>query len=302
MTATAATSYHCNVCFTDSGPEVETATPRCNVRRFATERFTVWRCPSCKSIHAGDQVDLDYYYSGYPFHGDGELDPAQRAVYGNMVRRLRRAGLRKEHAILDYGCGSGALVTFLRAAGYANAHGYDQYSPKFRQPELLERRFDCIVSQDVIEHVHEPWEFLRMFDRLANPGAILAIGTPNAEAVDLKDTEWFIHALHQPYHRHIMSATFLREMGGKLGWELVRYYPTEYLNTLVPFINLRFVLHYLQAFDNTMDVAFEKKRIDSWKLWTPLSLWFGLFGYFHSDDSGVMVIYRKGGGRPALPA
>jgi hypothetical protein len=125
---TATTTHHCNICDTDAGPDVETATPRCNVRKFSQERFTVWRCPSCKSIHAGDEVDLDYYYAGYPFHGSGELDFAQRAVYRNMEKRLVAAGLKKDHAILDYGCGSGALITYLRDAGYTDAHGYDQVS------------------------------------------------------------------------------------------------------------------------------------------------------------------------------
>src|SRR5262249_46719873 len=160
-----------------------------------------------------------------------------------------------------------------------SAFGYDGYSDKFCQPELLQRKYDCIVSQDVIEHVPDPWELLRTFAGLINPGGVIAIGTPNASVVDLSDTEWFVQALHQPDHRHILSADALRDMGGKLGLELAQYYPTEYLNTLVPFINLRFVHHYMRTFDNTMDVAFERKRPDTWKLLTPVSLWFGLFGY-----------------------
>jgi 2-polyprenyl-3-methyl-5-hydroxy-6-metoxy-1,4-benzoquinol methylase len=285
-------ALHCNICMNDVMGEVERATARSNVRRFKDERFNVWRCPHCKSIHAGDEVDLDYYYSAYPFHGGTELDGAERAVYRNMTRRLERAGLRKDHAVLDYGCGSGALVRYLRESGYQNANGYDHYSPEFHLQERLEQRYDCIVSQDVIGHVAEPWELLRTFDQLANPGALISIGTPNAEGVDLKDPEWFVHALHQPYHRHILAGTVLRDAGIKLGWEVAHYYPTEYVNTLVPFINLRFVMHYMQCFDNTMDVAFDRK-INSWRLLNPLTLWYGLFGYFHTADTGVMVVFRK---------
>lgn len=292
------TALHCNICFADVTGDVERSSARSNVRRFAQEHFTVWRCPKCKSIHAQDEVDLDYYYAAYPFHGGTELDWAERAVYRNMTRRLERNGLQKDHKILDYGCGSGALIKYLREAGYTNAQGYDQYSPEFRSHDRLEQRYDCIVSQDVIEHVAEPWDLLRTFDRLANPGALISIGTPNAEGVDLNDPEWFVHALHQPYHRHILSGTVLREAGEKLGWEVATYYPTEYVNTLVPFINLRFVMHYMQCFDNTMDVAFDRKRKDSWRLLNPMTLWYGLFGYWHTNNTGVMVVFRK----PAVPA
>ena len=288
---------HCNICQKDVTGDVERQQARSNVRRFAHERFGVWRCPHCKSIHAADEVDLDYYYSGYPFHGGTELDWAERAVYRNLTRRLERAGLRKHHAILDYGCGSGALIRYLRQAGYENAFGYDQFSPEYKVPERLERRYDCIVSQDVIEHVAEPWELLRTFDRLTNPGALISIGTPNAEGVDLKEPEWFVHALHQPYHRHILSGTVLREAGETLGWEVARYYTTEYVNTLVPFVNLRCVRHYMECFDNTMDAAFDR-RMDNWKLFNPLTLWYGFFGYFQTDNAGVMVVFRK----PAIPA
>jgi 2-polyprenyl-3-methyl-5-hydroxy-6-metoxy-1,4-benzoquinol methylase len=278
--------------------EVERTSARSNVRRFKNEHFTVWRCPHCKSIHAQDEVDLDYYYGGYPFHGGTELDWAERAVYRNMTRRLERAGLQKHHAVLDYGCGSGALVRYLREAGYENANGYDHYSPEFHVQARLEQRYDCIVSQDVIEHVAEPWDLLRTFDGLANPGALISVGTPNAEGVDLKDPEWFVHALHQPYHRHILAGSVLRDAGMKLGWELAHYYPTEYVNTLVPFINLRFVMHYMQCFDNTMDVAFDRKT-NSLKLFNPLTtLWYGLFGYWLTDNTGVMVVFQK----PKAPA
>jgi 2-polyprenyl-3-methyl-5-hydroxy-6-metoxy-1,4-benzoquinol methylase len=291
-------ALHCNICLKDVTGDVERATVRSNVRRFASERFGVWRCPHCKSIHAGDEVDLDFYYSQYPFHGGTELDWAERAVYRNLAKRLERAGLQKQHRILDYGCGSGALIRYLRSVGYENAFGYDQFSPEYRVEARLEEKYDCIVSQDVIEHVHEPWDLLRMFDRMSNPGALISIGTPNAEGVHLNDTEWFVHALHQPYHRHILGGTVLREMGEKLGLEVARYYPSEYLNTLVPFINLRFVMHYMQCFDNTMDAAFDRARRDSWKLFSPLTLWYGLFGYWQTDNTGVMVVFRK----PRAPA
>ena len=45
----------------------ESAVVCSNVRAFVLERFWVWRCSLCGSIHAGEDLDLAPYYAGYPF-------------------------------------------------------------------------------------------------------------------------------------------------------------------------------------------------------------------------------------------
>ena len=118
----------CNVCQRESPDEAcEHAQVRCNVRKFRDERFEVWRCPACRTIHAAQPVDLAHYYSAYPSLKEEvqwRLDP----MYKSMLKRLTAAGLQHSHRILDYGCGSGALVRYLRRQGYAQTSGYDAYS------------------------------------------------------------------------------------------------------------------------------------------------------------------------------
>jgi 2-polyprenyl-3-methyl-5-hydroxy-6-metoxy-1,4-benzoquinol methylase len=285
-------ALRCNLCFAETGADqVETAEVRSDIRKFVAERFRVWRCPKCRSIHSRDEVDLAHYYAGYPFHGS-TLDWRLRAIYRNMLRRLRRAGLTPEHTLLDYGCGGGGLIAYLRERGFSKAVGYDEFQDEFKDKSVLGRNYDFVVSQDVIEHVLEPWELLRTFDRVTRPGGVVAIGTPNAETIDLKRTDYFVHALHQPFHTHLLSRTVLLDSGPKLGWNLRQYYDKEFINTLVPFVNLRFAQHYTRCFDDTMDAAFEM-RIDSWKLWTPLTIIYALFGYFLSESTGGMAIFDK---------
>jgi SAM-dependent methyltransferase len=291
----------CNICRAETGERVELGQVRSNVRRFRAEKFTVWRCPKCLSLHARDEVDLAHYYSDYPFHHlpDPEQDVMLRATYNRQLARLKQAGLRREHQVLDYGCGGGALVRFLQKRGYANVHGYDQYSAAFSDRSVLERRYDFIVSQDVLEHVPEPWDFLHEVSRLLAPGGIVAIGTPNAESIDLKQPEQRVHTLHQPYHRHIFSKRKLLTLGDELGWELIKYYPTMYANTLVPFVNAAFVNFYFKCHDDTLDLAIEPINPKSWKLWTPVSLFLGLFGYFFAPECDVMAVYRAPAALPS---
>lgn len=288
-------TLRCNICQSACDAAEEASVPS-NVRAFRNELFHVWRCPTCASLHARDEVDLAHYYASYPFHTLGEqrdTDGLLRAMYRNQLRRLRAAGLRPEHTVLDYGCGGGAFVKFLRAAGYEKVYGFDEYSEHFADRSVLDARYDVIVSQDVLEHVAEPWDFLRTLSGLLAPSGVVLIGTPNAEALNLEQLETSVHALHQPYHRHILSKRMLLELGGKLGWQLVRYYPSMYSNTLLPFVNQRFLLHYFRAGDNTLDIVTQPIQIKNPKLYTPATLFWGLFGYFFPPETDVAVVYRK---------
>src|SRR5580698_9992983 len=114
----------CNVCSEPTAADSETALVRSNVRAFRSETFPVRRCKKCQSIQAAKEVDLAHYYAKYPFHS-GKLNWFAIWCYDNMLRRLQRAGLKKSHRILDYGCGSGMFVEYLHRRGYAHAVGYD---------------------------------------------------------------------------------------------------------------------------------------------------------------------------------
>ncbi|HEY8946955.1 MAG TPA: class I SAM-dependent methyltransferase, partial [Polyangiaceae bacterium] len=173
---------------------VETASVRCNVRAFAEQRFDVWRCPECRSIHARQPVELSRYYAAYPFHALPD-DVRVRLVYGNQLARLRRAGLRSSHTILDYGCGSGEFVRYLKARGYEQTFGFDAYNPAYDSVAQLDRQFDCVLAQDVLEHVESPSALLNQLASLTRPGGILCIGTPNADAIHLDRPEEFVHTL-----------------------------------------------------------------------------------------------------------
>jgi 2-polyprenyl-3-methyl-5-hydroxy-6-metoxy-1,4-benzoquinol methylase len=277
--------------------DVELARVRCNVRAYSRELFAVWRCPRCKSIHASDAVDLSQYYAKYPFH-DLCDDWRVRAVYQNQLARLEAAGVHRTQRVLDYGCGSGGFVRYLREHGYAHASGYDAFSPSFADRSVLDERYDAIVAQDVLEHVESPYALLTEFARSVRPGAAILIGTPNAEAVDLAQPEAFVHALHAPYHRHIFSRRALLAAGVRQGWQLDRFYPTMYTNTRVPFLNEAFYSYYARALDDSLDAILGPVQGLPLLARLPLTLFWGLFGSAFSrgtDGCAVFRVAAKGG-------
>ena len=264
---------------------------RSNVRPFRNERFALWRCEGCGSIHAADAIDLAPYYRQYPFARQ-RLDWTLRCCYSLLARRLRSCGLRREHSLLDYGCGSGLFVRFLREDGYSLADGYDPHSECFYRPPEDGRRYDFVVVQDVLEHVEDPAELLERFARLVKPGGTVVIGTPDADGIDLSRGERFVHSLHQPYHRHILSRRALLDRTGRMGWSPRRIYATPYTNTRVPCLNTRFLLHYFRCFDDTVDVAFEPRRRGNLRLLLdPRTLLYALLGWAWCPRTEMLAVF-----------
>jgi len=290
--STAKSEESCAICGAARSADAEVASVRSNVRAFRDERFLVWRCAECRSIHAQDEVDLAHYYARYPVF-DATLDWKLRVVYASMLKRLRAAGLRPEHRVLDYGCGKGLLVAYLKEQGY-DASGFDRFAEGFDARAVLPREYDCIVSQDVIEHVDSPHALLAELRDMLKPGGIVSIGTPDAAALDLKDPEDYVHALHLPYHRHILSMAALEQAGEQSGLTVRARYDTMYNNTPVPTMNPRFVLHYVRCRDDVFDLVVEPVRM-TWKMFSPLTPLFALFGYFFDRHTDIQVIFGKPG-------
>jgi len=261
------------------------------VRKFHSEKFTVWRCRLCGSLHSKEEIDSANYYHYYPFK-EQKLDPWTWVAYGNRLRRLIREGVNQEHEILDYGCGSGLFVSFLHKKGYKKAVGYDPYVRDFADEKILGKTYETIVAQDVIEHVDDPRTFLMLLSQRLRPGGILCIGTPNAQCIDLFQPEKFALPLHQPYHRHVLSEDTLVRLGLDLGLRVGKIYHRYYFDTLFPLANSRFLQSYVRRAGNVIDAAFEKPKI-SMILTSPRLLFYALFGYFFPPKTEAMVFFRQ---------
>jgi SAM-dependent methyltransferase len=93
---------------------------------------------------------------------------------------------------LDYGCGNGGLVRYLRRHGIADAVGYDRGwiveqsralgIPLLNDQELSQCycQFDVVTMLEVIEHALDPLEVLQHVRRLLKPNGIVYLTTGNA--------------------------------------------------------------------------------------------------------------------------
>lgn len=261
---------------------------RSNVREFGSESFTVWRCNNCRSIHSLEPVRLNHYYRNYPIHQQ-KLDFLTRLYYRNRLALTTRLGLQRRHSVLDYGCGGGAFVDYLKRKGY-DAHGHDPFSSPYDQPIQAGTRFDVVIADQVVEHASDPEDLIRQWSQLTKSGGLLIIGCPDPEAIDLTFPEQFIHELHQPYHRHLPSAEALMQMASKAGFShrrtLRRVTPWQ------PFINRPFLHHYMQKTGGFLDILYEDPAVGS-ILASPGLLARGLFGGLLPCRNFLMSVFTK---------
>lgn len=261
------------------------------VRAFHQQVFTVWRCVSCGSLHSKEDVNLPHYYEGYPF-AKHRLDFWSKIAYRKRTKDLIKQGIQKHHKILDYGCGAGVYVQYLRDLGYEHAVGYDPYVETFANPQRLQASYDAVLAQDVIEHADDPRVMLTEILSCLKPEGLLYLGTPLANRIHLRHHPRYAMSLHQPYHRHIFSLKALLQLTKDHGLRVTGLSQRHCTDTLTPTVNTRFLHEFIRAGGNVVDVGFEPPPQDIWKR-HPRLLLFAFFGYFFSHRSELSGFFRK---------
>jgi SAM-dependent methyltransferase len=289
-----ALALRCRICGYETGaPDPrDLGAVRGNTARFHDTLFRIWKCPRCRTLYSIDPVDYDDIYAGYPLFRR-QLDHFARRSMANILRRLKRAGLKASDRILDYGCGTGLFVRFLNEAGYAAVIGYDPFVSEFARLPAEQASFDCVVNNDTIEHADDPREMIRRCKDLLKPGGLLYLGTADSAPVDPQKLEHEIMRLHQPFHRILFTQETLQRLGTEAGLELVASYRRSYFDTLWPFVNYRFLDELNGALGHTLDRAFDPKDVGRVVLRTPRLWFYGLLGYFFPSAYEPAVVLRK---------
>lgn len=138
--------------------------------RLRKQNTRYFQCESCKMLFS-DPLSQEGLVGGQ--HEEGRA--LQNDIRLNRVETMME-GLRKEDIrILDFGCGHGYLVKYLKEAGY-NVTGYDAYNEEFcRLPE--KGSYHLCICVEVIEHTSAPFIEVDVMHRALVNGGLLYIET-----------------------------------------------------------------------------------------------------------------------------
>ncbi len=126
----------------------------------------------------------------------GQRARETRGTSGEPIYRLVSRVLRGLHprggALLDVGCGTGALWGYLsdhidryagadavRHDGFPEAAEFYQVDVDAGRIPLPDGSMDVVAAVETIEHVENPRAFVRELARLARPGGLVVVTTPN---------------------------------------------------------------------------------------------------------------------------
>lgn len=153
----------------------------------------------------------------------------------DLLVRYTAATEKGQGRLLDVGCGDGQSLEILADLGWvvsgvevdpsavevARSRGLDVRHGTLADAAFAEDTFDVVTSSHVIEHVHDPADFLAQSRRVLRPGGRLVTVTPNARAMLLgrHGSSWL--ALDPPRHLLLFTSSSLEALARATGFREV---------------------------------------------------------------------------------
>ena len=195
--------------------------------------YKLARCKNCNILFTlldNQATDLKQLYSGSK--DDLYLSQAdQRNITYKKILSQIKTFVSDNSCLLDIGCSYGLFLKLARENGlrvygielseYACRYcrdtlGLDVFCGDVKDADFPENYFDVITAIEIIEHIHNPRDFIFKIHKLLKPGGILYLVTPNIQSLSAKLTGyrwWSYRRTHLYYFSKRTLYHFLSRNG-----------------------------------------------------------------------------------------
>jgi SAM-dependent methyltransferase len=170
----------------------------------------------------------------------------RREYYDGVNRRLLdRLSLDPRRSILEVGCGAGNNGVYAKESGRCGRYVGVEINPaaaviaadrldaihvldvESASPPFEDASFDVLVASEVLEHLVDPWTFLKQYKRYLRPGGLVFASSPNVANIStlamLLNGRWDLEASGRMDRTHLRWFTprSFRAMFEEGGYEVL---------------------------------------------------------------------------------
>jgi hypothetical protein len=179
-------------------------------------RCLYYNCRSCgaiflsKDLYLSEGQEKDRYLE----HKNDVDDPGYQQFVSPVVDYVIENFNPDVHNGLDFGSGTGPVASNLLCKKGFKISRYDPFF--YPDTKCLSDRYDFIVSCEVIEHFHRPYEeFLSLCGRLSEKGKLICMTSIYNESITFKD--W--HYKNDPTHVFIYQKNTFEWIRDNIGFD-----------------------------------------------------------------------------------
>lgn len=192
-------------------------------------------------------AEIHAYYESENYSSHKQASTSVKDVVYNLVRNYmltrKIQWIKNEtHArasVLDIGCGVGEFVKKANASGFQcsgvepNSKARNIALQKNIQvveslKEVSTSKFDVITLWHVLEHLHNPLDFLKDLQRHLNSQAKVFLALPNYNSFDAEYYKEFWAAYDVPRHLYHFSRASVEKLAFQTNFSIVSTYPLPF--------------------------------------------------------------------------
>lgn len=209
--------------------------------------FDLYRCPVSGVVQtipmpSIEELKKNEYNDDYMAYHNDNLNKTSITARRRLKRILKFFKVKEHVSLLDIGCSTGWFLKVAQDFGFEIAGiELSEFAAK-KANKLLDgdfvkttalnetsfptEYFDIIHSNQVLEHIQEPIEFINAQRKLLKKDGILVLGTPNMDSLSFKLMRGEWASLKKPDHLIMYNKKSIKYLLDKTGFEILSIYYT----------------------------------------------------------------------------